>query len=385
MTENKLYEAKKDNLMRMLERSGADHVPTMLASSCAQIAWAGKKVADVIGDPQEYAKAMTDVLKVMWADANTFSGTLFTPAIDTYIYPVQNKFGPDGITPEHLQLPMMKDDEYDLLIRDPPSLITEVLLPRKYPILFEDREYAKEALRKIAWDKAYSMAILFSAVEKMLEEEYGVVNMVTFAGVFSNPCDTIFDYYRGFSGTLTDLRRHTAEFKAACETLWHTQNLPALQRTPAKFPYACHMTHIAPYMSPKQFNEIYWPYEKQWIDHASEHGTKVWIMMEGKWQKVWENFKDVARDTCILHVDDDDIVDAKKDIGDCQILEGGLRTGSVRMDDFATIRKELIRVLDACVPGEGFLFCTDKAWIAPGDVNQNLIDAYNFVHEYAIK
>lgn len=385
MTENKLLELKRDNLFRMMDRKGADFVPTMLASSCAQIAWAGKKVAGVIGDPMSYAEAMSDVLKEMWADGNTFSGTLFTPDIEKYIEPVQNKFGPDGITPEHLQMSMMKEDEYDLLIEDPSYLISEVLLPRKYPRLFTDREYAKEALRNIAADKAYSMAVLFSTLEKVLEERYGVTGIVNFGGVFSNPCDTIFDNYRGFAGTLTDLRRHTDKFKAACETLWKTQNLPAMARTPDKFPYACHMTHIAPYMSPKQFNEIYWPYEKAWIERAAAAESRVWIMMEGSWKKVWENFRDVPADSCILHVDDDDIIDAKKDVGDVQIIEGGLKVASVRMDTFDTIREELKKVVDVCSEGDGFLFCTDKAWISPGDVNQNLIDAFNFVHEYSQK
>lgn len=55
-------------------------------------------MTDVIGDANAYVKAMTDVFEVMWGDANTFSGTLFTPAISDIIEPVQNKFGPDGVT-----------------------------------------------------------------------------------------------------------------------------------------------------------------------------------------------------------------------------------------------------------------------------------------------
>ena len=138
-------------------------------------------------------------------------------------------------------------------------------------------------------------------------------------------------------------------------------------------------------MSPKQFNEIYWPYEKAWIERAAAAESRVWIMMEGSWKKVWENFRDVPADSCILHVDDDDIIDAKKDVGDVQIIEGGLKVASVRMDTFDTIREELKKVVDVCSEGDGFLFCTDKAWISPGDVNQNLIDAFNFVHEYSQK
>ena len=116
MPEKNLLEQKKNNLMKALNRQGADYVPTMLASSCAEVAWTGQKVTDVIGDANAYVKAMTDVFEVMWGDANTFSGTLFTPAISDIIEPVQNKFGPDGVTPEHVQMPQMERGEYDQLI-----------------------------------------------------------------------------------------------------------------------------------------------------------------------------------------------------------------------------------------------------------------------------
>ena len=85
MPEKNLLEQKKSNLMKALNRQGADYIPTMLASSCAEVAWTGQKVTDVIGDANAYVKAMTDVFEVMWGDANTFSGTLFTPAISDII------------------------------------------------------------------------------------------------------------------------------------------------------------------------------------------------------------------------------------------------------------------------------------------------------------
>lgn len=144
------------------------------------------------------------------------------------------------------------------------------------------------------------------------------------------------------------------------------------------------MTHIAPYLSPKQFYELYWPYEKFWIERAAAAGTKVWIMLEGRWENVWECFKEVPKDSCILHIDDDDIIKAKEVLGDYQIIEGGLKMASVRTDSPEKIKDDVKKIIDACQPGDGFLFCTDKAWIAPGDVNQNLIDAYNFAHEYSL-
>lgn len=37
MPEKNLLEQKKNNLMKALNRQGADYVPTMLASSCAKL------------------------------------------------------------------------------------------------------------------------------------------------------------------------------------------------------------------------------------------------------------------------------------------------------------------------------------------------------------
>ena len=385
MSENALLKMKNTNLMKALNREGADYVPTMLAASCAMVAWEGKKVTDIIDDADAYVEAMTNVFKVMWADGNTFTGTLFTSRIESVIEPLQNKFGPDGVTPEHVQMPMMERDEYDAFIEDPNRFVSEVLLPRKYPHLYEDRDYAKNVLKTVAEDKFYSLALLMGKQSQVLSEKYGITDIANFRAVFSNPVDTLFDYCRGFKGTLTDLRRQPDKVKAACDKLWEVYNLPRLDLPVAKFPYACHMTHIAPYLSPKQFEEIYWPYEKRWIERAAAAGTKVWIMLEGSWKNVWHHFLEVPKDSCILHIDDDDICQAKKELGDHQIIEGGLKVAAVRTESIDKIKDDIKRVIDVCAPGDGFLFCTDKAWISPGDVNQNLIDAYNFVHEYSMK
>ncbi len=383
MEHNELYNYKHENLMKAMDRAGADYMPTIVGSSCSEVAWTGQKVVDIIFDPDRYAKAMTDVFGEIWVDGNSFSGTLFTQNIENNLSPVQNMYGPDGITPEHFQLPYMEADEYDELAKDPNRFVSEILLPRKYPRLYEDREYAKKILKIVTEDKAYCFGVLNPLVSQYMAN-YGITDIADFSANFSNPMDTIFDNLRGFKGSLIDIRRQPEKVKAACDALWEHFNVPRFKPV-AKFPYACHMTHIAPYLSPKVFNEVYWPYEKRWIDRQAEGGSRVWIMMEGSWARVWDAFNDVPKDSCILHVDDDDIVKAKKEIGGQQILEGGIAMVKILLGTGESIREEAKRVVDECLPGEGFLFCTDKAWIGPKDVNQNLIDCYNFVHEYSKK
>ena len=87
-------------------------------------------------------------------------------------------------------------------------------------------------------------------------------------------------------------------------------------------------------------------------------------MLEGSWEKVWHHFLEVPKDSCILYIDDDDICKAKKELGDHQIIEGGLKVAAVRTQSIDKIKDDIKHVIDVCAPGDGFLFCTDKAWIA---------------------
>ena len=119
METNALLETKRQNLLKVMSRQEGDFVPNMIAASCATVAWTGQKVTDIIHQPEVYVKAMTDVFGEMWADGSIFMASLFTPKLEQFFDPVQNKFGPDGVTPEHLQLSPMKPEEYDKLIADP--------------------------------------------------------------------------------------------------------------------------------------------------------------------------------------------------------------------------------------------------------------------------
>ena len=386
MDSKSLLELKSSNLMKAMSREEPDFVPNMIGASCATVAWTGQKVTDVIFDPQAYAKAMTDVFADMWADGTIFMATLFTPKRTEAFDQVQNKFGPDGVTPEHIQNSPMLAEEYDQLIADPDKLVREVLLPRMQPRFYTDRAYAKAALKAYAEDAVYTMGQLAPLTSKMMREKYGIIDVVTFAARWENPMDTLFDYFRGFKGTLTDLRRYPDKVKAALEKIWEVRNVPALAKTRKEsFPYACQMPHIPAYLNPKQFDELYWPYEKQLIEHAAANGSKSYVMLEGHWDRIWHHFLEVPKDSCILHVDDDDIFEAYKALGHHQIIMGGLKMSDVRSSSFSVVEDKIKRVIDTCAPGGAFLFASDKAWIAPGDVNQVLVDAFNFAHEYSKK
>lgn len=388
MAQNQLYEMKFSNIMKTLAREEGAYVPTMVPTSYATIAWAGKRAVDVLADPDPnaYVDAFTAVFAEMWADGYLFGGGQFSARLGQALHTPEHSIGPDGTTVEHVQRSPMAANEYDLFLADLDKYIADVLLPRKYPQLFTDRDYAKNALKVYAEDVANVFGILGGMAEQRLKDKYGLVPMLKFEERFEPPLDMLFDYFRGFRGTLTDLRRQPGNVKAAIDLLWEKRCKPLLERPLTEtFPYPLDMTHIPAYLSPKQFEELYWPHHKQQIMRIAEAGSKAYIMLEGRWENIWHHFRELPKDCCILHIDDDDIIKAHEQIGDCQILCGGLKAVDVRMKTFEQIKDDVKRVIDTCAPGGGFLYSSDKTWTAAGDVNQTLIDTYNFVHEYSSK
>ncbi len=386
MAQINLKEMKLANFMKTVNREEAEYVPNAVNAGLATIAWAGKRGVDVLLDPQAYVDSITAIFDEMWCDISLIMGAVASQRMEQAFETVENKYGPDGTTLEHIQLSPMQKDEYPQLIADPDRFVNEVLLPRKYPKFYQDREYAKNALKVFAEDRVHVMLMLSSMAAKAMEEKHGISSVLNMQERLEPPLDLMFDYFRGFRGTLTDLRRQPQNVKAALDKLWEVRCAPKMaQPYNMEFPYAWQPPHIPCYLSPKQFEELYWVHEKPMIERIANGGGKLYFIMEGRFEKIWHHFRELPKDSVILHVDDDDIIQAKKEIGDHQIITGGLKLADVRMKSFDQIKDDVKRVIDECAPGGGFIFTTDKAWLAPGDVNQTLIDAFNFAHEYSKK
>ncbi len=154
---------------------------------------------------------------------------------------------------------------------------------------------------------------------------------------------------------------------------------------PFDFPYFASYPHIPTYLSPKQFVELYWPHYKMTIEKLAAKGNKMLICCEGKWAHLLSFFREVPKDSCILMLDDDDLFETNRAIGDWQLIAGGAKLSRLRMDSRGENLDYAKRAIDECAPGGGFLFGTDRCWISPGDVNQNMIDVFNFAHEYSKK
>lgn len=383
MSGNELLDLKQTNIKRVLNRESGTWVPSVFSSAFATCAYRNITAVEAMKDPALYTESMTAIFADMWVDSIAKIGGWFTPDLPDYFQPIQHKFAPDGTTPENVQCLYMNSDEYPEMIEDPDRFVAQRMLPRKYPHLFTDPEWAETALKKYAEAKARN-AQLSKLVEAELRDKYGIISILDPAESFINPMDHLFDSFRGFKGTLMDLRRQPQNVKAAAQKLWETKCLKH-HNTPVSAPYplAMQVPHIPTYLSTKQFEELYWPYEKAEIMRLANGGNKAYILLEGQWKRYLHLFREVPKDSCILRVDDDDVYEIHKEIGDYQLICGGVSAMSLRLDSIDKIKDEIKRLIDTCAVDNGFLFGTDKSMIAPGDINQNVVEAFNFVHEYS--
>lgn len=382
---NELLELKSANLEKALRREEPDWIPTVVEDNGGTLFCSEKPIDEILKDPKLLVEESVKPAGKMWIDGATLWGYTTTKRLGETFPGAETKISPEGNL-SHYQTPHMQDSEYDQLIADPAAFTANVLLPRKHPYLFESRSEAKEKMKVYAEEKFGLFVVTMGALTKKLEDDYGIRTFVTPMPMLDTPLDHLFDFYRGFSGTLTDLRRHKAQVKEACEAIWEWR-WADLTSKPYDFKgqLSFQPCHIPAYLNPKQFDEFYWPYEKKLIEWVHNSGSKCYIILEGEWKDKLKYFLEVPKDSCVLHVDDDDFTEAYKVLGQHQILVGGLRAAEARMKPFEELKDDIKRVIDTCAPGGGFLFTPDKAWIARGDVNQTMIDTFNFVHEYSKK
>lgn len=385
MEMTQLYQKKYENYQKAMNRQEPDHVPNVVSNAGGGMFYAGKTIFDVIGDQAAYARALTSFMDEMWVDVNTVSAITLTPRLSATFPTAENHLAADG-TLSHLQTPFMKPEEYDQLIADPKTYIANVLLPRKYPDLFSDRDKAKEMLKVYAEEQVSNFVMQIGYTHKYIAETYGVPTINNNGCMINTPVDYLFDYFRGFRGTLTDLRRHPDKVRSALDVIWEYR-CAAMVAGPynASEGLAFQPCHIPAYLSPKQFKELYWPYEKRLIEWIASYGGKIYLMMQGRWENVMDCFLEVPKDSVVLVVDDDDFLKVHERLGHHQILCGGLKMADTRLKKFEDIKDDIKRVIDTCAPGGGFLFNSDKNLLTPGDVNPTLIECYNFAHEYSSK
>ena len=378
------YNERKENIIKATNRNNPDYVPVLAFPSGGVIEFGNTTFRDVLDKPEEYKEAMMKVWEHIYCDCFTNQGLWFYPHAKNVLGDnVQNFLGPDGCSLEHRQYAAMTADDYDDFINDSDNFVSNTLVKRKYPQIFtEPMEKVIEDMKILVDDmKNYIWGGANIELDSLAEQRYGIVSFLTFdLPMMLNPIDELFDFFRGFTGTVTDIRRHGEKVKAALDVLYEKRCFK-FEEMPFTFPYVQQWAHMPAYMNKKQYEKFFWPYEKEMIENIHKGGNKAYILLEGKWLPIMEYFRDLPKDSVLLNADDDDVIDISKAIGDCHVVIGGAKVNRLKMGNKAENIDYTKKVLDECAGTGAFIFNSDKCWVCPGDVNENTIAVYEYVHE----
>lgn len=378
----KKYQERLDRFRITAEHNEPDHVPVLHVAETWNLSYAGVKATDVEDNAQLEFESFCKPLEKIYCDGVTTS--CLTREVNMY-----NQLGggayfysEDGVTIQHKEYVFMKDSEYGAFTASPMDFSVNTIFGRKYPELTKNYPENLNALKK-------SLQAYIQYIERLIgsaqyhKENHGMPVLV--GGVGQAPFDIIMDYYRGFKGIMTDLRRRPEEIIEAAESMVPLILSSIMQGKPSleSYPMVFFPLHAPTFLSAKQFEKLYWPTFRSVLYQVAEKGGKALIALEGDWSHLYEFVNDFPKDFAVTLIEKDDIVEAKKKIGDTVTLAGGIGLGMLRSAKKEECIDHVKRVIDTCAPGGGFIFTTDKSLLAPGDVNiETYSDITNFVHEY---
>lgn len=249
---------------------------------------------------------------------------------------------------QYLDREYMMADEYDEFLFDPTGYYLQKYLPRvagafsgldQLPVFpgmaylrlgLGIRSFAKPEVRE-SFEKLVAAA---EESERFFQRHLDFVQRINALGyplangiIGVSPYDFIADYFRGATGMMKDLFRHKDKLHQlldkACVML--TRQVIAGAKA-SGHPIVMIPVHWAPdaFMSPKQFNEFWWPPFRKMMMGMIDEGLIPMPLWEADCTKRLETIKDIPEGKCIYWFERTDMVKAFEVLGDRVALRGNL-------------------------------------------------------------
>jgi uroporphyrinogen-III decarboxylase len=172
------------------------------------------------------------------------------------------------------------------------------------------------------------------------------------------PYDMIADNLRGNKGAIMDLYRRPDKLKRAVEQITPFVTAAGINGAKAKGnPRVFIPLHKGTdnFMSPKQFEEFYWPTLQKLIIDLCEADCTPYLLIEGLYDTRLDIIKDVPKGKCIYHFEGTNIFEAKKKLGDAVCIMGNVPGSLLVTATPEDVKEYCKKLIDVCGDGGGFI------------------------------
>ena len=310
---------------------------------------------------------------------------------------------PDQSTSQAMEYEYMKEDEYQEVLQDFTGFMLRKYIPRAYPNLAglssirfvpniivgtpplcglytEEALKAYEILAEIAKEEAKRIKANTECSQRVADMGFPPF----FNGGGEVPFDVIGDYYRGTLPTLMDQLEREEEVEELCyriadleiESFQHYMDADMPVKR-ASFPMHKGMDG---FMSPEQYEKIYWRPFMKIINALVDMGVTPYLYTEGRYNTRLEQLTDLPRGKCMVHFEKVDMRQAKKIVGSNSCIVGNFPMVLLETGTPETVTEKVKELLDICMPGGGYIFdCDGSIDIAK---EENLDAMFNALLKY---
>jgi len=283
----------------------------------------------------------------------------------------------ENATGQFLGGTFMEPDEYDELIEDPINFIAEKVVPRTSDNLSTPRK-AMATWVKVGMElqRRTETSINFDDIARKLGYP------IQPSGWAGAPLDIIGDFLRGFDQVMLDIYRYPDKVKKATESLCKLVIEGALESIKMGAKYINIPLHLNEYLSPKLYNEFYWPTLKEVILEIYKAGGKSMVFFEGQHEHHLETLLELPKGWGVAGFEKTDVVKAKELLKGHTCIMGGLPVSLLVSGTPETIDEYVKNLLEKVKPGGGFMLGCSVGSIPADTPPENLTAVIEAVEKY---
>lgn len=347
------YDARWERIMACVRLEQPDRMPVGLHSFFWPATYGGISFKELMYDYDKAKKVCFDAVAEFEPDGvfPLILGTSLGNALEKLDFK-QLQWPGHGVGDmqpfQYLDREYMKAEEYDDFLFDPTGFYLHTYLPRvagafeglaQLPV-FPGLHYFRlvNGIRPFALPEVRaSFEKIVAAAEEvntMFGHHVDWVQRVNAAGypLFNggnsiSPYDFIADYFRGATGMMKDLFRHKDKLKLVLDkAATFLARMTIANAKAANHPIVFIPTHWAAdaFMSPKQFEEFWWPPFRRMLLELIDAGLVPMPMWEADCTRRLEVIKDIPAGKCIYWFERTDMLKAFEVLGDRVALRGNL-------------------------------------------------------------